>query len=65
ATDVVVALANRQGGVVSRKQLLARGIPAKAIDYRVKVGRLRVIHHGVYAVGHDAGSVRPSVWGPG
>jgi very-short-patch-repair endonuclease len=54
----IVALANRQGGVVSRTQLLARGVPATAIDYRVRVGRLRVIHHGVYAVGHDAIPIR-------
>jgi hypothetical protein len=62
ATDaidaVTAALASRQGGVVGRKQLLARGISAKAIDYRVKVGRLRVIHAGVYAVGHDAIPIR-------
>jgi very-short-patch-repair endonuclease len=58
ATELIVALANRQGGVVSRKQLLARGVPAKAIDYRVKVGRLRVIYRGVYAVGHDAIPIR-------
>jgi very-short-patch-repair endonuclease len=47
-------VAGAQGGVVSRAQLVARGIPAKAIEYRVKVGRLRALHRGVYAVGHDA-----------
>jgi very-short-patch-repair endonuclease len=54
ADEAIAAFANRQGGVVSRKQLLARGVPPKAIDYRVKVGRLRAVHRGVYAVGHDA-----------
>jgi hypothetical protein len=28
------------------------------IQYRLRVGRLRVIHRGVYAVGHDAIPVR-------
>lgn len=31
---------------------MALGIPATAIDYRVKAGRLRVVHRGVYAIGH-------------
>jgi putative AbiEi antitoxin of type IV toxin-antitoxin system/uncharacterized protein DUF559 len=52
--EVIAALANRQGGVVGRVQLRARGVSDKAIDYRIKIGRLRVIHRGVYAVGHDA-----------
>ena len=39
---------------MSRKQLLARGLSARSIDHRIKIGRLRVIHRGVYAVGHDA-----------
>jgi Protein of unknown function (DUF559)/Transcriptional regulator, AbiEi antitoxin len=56
--EVIAALANRQGGVVDREQLLARGIPGKAIDYRTKIGRLRAIHRGVYAVGHDAIPIR-------
>jgi very-short-patch-repair endonuclease len=58
ADRAIAALANRQGGVVSRGQLVARGISAKAIDYRVAVGRLRAVHRGVYAVGHDAISTR-------
>jgi hypothetical protein len=45
-------LATRQHGVVSRKQLLAHGVRPHAIDYRLKVGRLHVIHRGVYALGH-------------
>lgn len=51
--DVVVArLAERQCGVVGRRQLLERGVGEDAIDHRLAVGRLHVVAHGVYAVGH-------------
>lgn len=59
ATDEEIArIANRQGGVVGRGQLLARGITARSIQRRIEAGRLRVIHRGVYAVGHDAIPIR-------
>jgi very-short-patch-repair endonuclease len=38
--------------VIARIQLLRVGLGRKAIDHRVKLGRLHVIHRGVYAVGH-------------
>lgn len=38
--------------MVGRLQLLALGVGAKAIEHRVRVGRLVVLHRGVYAVGH-------------
>ena len=51
--DVLLAeLAAQQHGVVTMAQLLALGFGAGAIKYRVKVGRLHLLHRGVYAVGH-------------
>jgi hypothetical protein len=58
ADEVIARVANRQGGIVSRTQLLARGITARSIERRLEGGRLRVIHRGVYAVGHDAIPIR-------
>ena len=49
---VIGALADRQHGCVARRQLIARGITADQITRRIKDGRLRPIHRGVYLVGH-------------
>jgi predicted transcriptional regulator of viral defense system len=49
---VIAALAARQHGLVARAQLIALGLGHRAIDHRVACGRLHVVHHGVYAVGH-------------
>lgn len=48
----IAALAAEQHGVVSRVQLVALGLSAKAIERRIAAGRLHRIHRGVYAVGH-------------
>ena len=48
----IAALADRQHGVVAIWQLLRLGLGRDAIQYRVSVGRLHRIHHGVYAVGY-------------
>jgi hypothetical protein len=45
------ALAGRQHGVVSRKDLLGLDFSAKAIEHRVKLGRLHSVGRGIYAVG--------------
>jgi len=47
----VWALARRQHGVVARRQLLALGLSAHAIDHRIATGRLHPVWRGVYAVG--------------
>lgn len=46
------ALAERQHGVVARRQLAALGLGRGAIDDRVRIGHLRVLHRAVYAIGH-------------
>jgi very-short-patch-repair endonuclease len=52
-TDQAIgALAERQHGVVSRRQLLELGVGADAIDRRLKLKRLCQIHRGVYTIGH-------------
>jgi very-short-patch-repair endonuclease len=49
----VAALASRQHGVVSIRQLQQRfGYTAEAVRKAVAAGRLHPVHRGVYAVGH-------------
>jgi very-short-patch-repair endonuclease len=49
----VARLAQRQHGVMSRRQLLALGHSGSAIGRMVGAGRLHAVHRGVYAVGHS------------
>jgi hypothetical protein len=50
-------VAERQHGLVARRQLLDRGIKGGAVEARVGRGQLYVVHRGVYAVGHRLLSV--------
>lgn len=50
-SSAVWDLQRRQHGVVTRSQLLARGLSPKAILHRCRSGRLHPLHRGVYAVG--------------
>jgi very-short-patch-repair endonuclease len=45
-------LAERQHGVVARRQLERLGVGKGSIEKRVRMGRLHRLHRGVYAVGH-------------
>ncbi len=57
----IAKLAERQHGVVARRQLVALGAGRRAIEGRLRLGRLHRLHHGVYAVGHRA-LTRRSRW---
>jgi very-short-patch-repair endonuclease len=46
-------LARRQWGVVTRDQLVDAGMATRGISDWVRAGRLRRLHRGVYAFGHD------------
>jgi very-short-patch-repair endonuclease len=52
ADRLIGALASKQHGVVSRRQLLDAGLGEKPIASRVRNSRLLRLHRGVYAVGH-------------
>lgn len=49
-SSAVVARAAKQGGYISRDQLLAIGLSQSAIDRRVRSGDLEVVAHGTYQV---------------
>lgn len=54
ADVAVAALAEKQYGVVTRKQLLEIGLSPAAIKRRLTGGWLHPVHRGVYRVGHTA-----------
>jgi len=55
--DIAAALAERQHGRLCWEQLVAAGVDRDRIKRWVKDGRLRPVHHGVYAAGHTAPSL--------
>lgn len=52
--EAIAALASRQQGIAGRRQLLDLAVSSRAIEHRLRVGRLRPHYAGVYAVGHEA-----------
>lgn len=51
ADHMIAELAADQRGLVTRAQLLQRGITAATVAARVRAERFRVVHRGVYLVG--------------
>jgi very-short-patch-repair endonuclease len=54
AEERIAAVAAEQHGVVTRRQLLELGLSPAAVGRRLKSGRLRQVHRGVYLVGSIA-----------
>jgi hypothetical protein len=52
ADEAIAMVAQRQHGVVARRQLSRLGLGRRAIDHRLQSRRLHPLHRGVYAVGH-------------
>jgi hypothetical protein len=52
--EALAELARSQWGVVSLVQLRALGLSLGAVKHRTRVGRLRRVHRGVYAIGGAA-----------
>jgi hypothetical protein len=50
--SLIAALAERQHGVVSRRQLVEHGVNRYAVDRRIERRLLQAVHRGVFAVGH-------------
>lgn len=59
--ELIAWFTTRQHGVVARWQLLARGVPAHAIDSRVRRGELIPMHPGVYRM-RGAPATREMKW---
>jgi hypothetical protein len=53
AQPSVGELARRQWGVVTREQLIERGMSGRGVSDWVRGGRLHRLYRGVYAYGHD------------
>ncbi len=48
-SGAIQTILERQAGVISRRQAMAAGLAAAAIDNKLRSGRWQRLHHGVYA----------------
>jgi Transcriptional regulator, AbiEi antitoxin len=55
--ELIARIAERTHGVVTRKNLLRKGVTSKEVKRRLRRGSLHRVHPGVYRVGHKAPSV--------
>jgi predicted transcriptional regulator of viral defense system len=51
ADQIIFEFAEGQHGVVTRRQLLIRGLSRHVVEHRVRTAQLRAVHAGVYRVG--------------
>lgn len=58
----VAELATLQGGVISRRQAHACGVNDDMVRHRVRAGRWRRVHPGVYAIAGSPGGWMATVW---
>jgi very-short-patch-repair endonuclease len=58
---VILDLAARQHGAVARRQLLEAGVAPDIVDRRLKAGRLRPVHRGVYEIPALASTNTPAM----
>lgn len=49
--DLITGIAAEQHGLITRAQLLERGVSVGSVSARVRTGRFRLVHRGVYVVG--------------
>jgi hypothetical protein len=61
--QAMAGLATRQHGVVALTQLLTLGFGVRAVERRVRDGRLDQLYRNVYSVGHRRLSQRSYWWG--
>ena len=66
ASDLIIArIAEPQGGVLARRQLLAAGLSRRRIDRPFAAGTLRVVRRGVYALAYrrlDRAALHHAAW---
>jgi hypothetical protein len=56
----IAAVAAKQNGNITRRQLHQLGLDENAIDYRIRIGRLYRVFRGVYSVGRRP--IKPQEW---